>query len=105
MELKNNFIHHVYFWLKNPDSKEDLQALINGLEELSKMSQIKLFHIGTPAPTDREVIDNTYAVSWLNVFETAEDQDAYQVHPMHLKFIQDCSKLWSKVKVYDSIQY
>ena len=105
MELKNNFIHHVYFWLKNPDSKEDLQALINGLEELSQMSQIKLFHIGTPAPTDREVIDNTYAVSWLNVFETADDQDAYQVHPMHLKFIQDCSKLWSKVKVYDSIQY
>jgi hypothetical protein len=24
---------------------------------------------------------------------------------MHLKFIHDCSKLWSKVKVYDSIQY
>lgn len=105
MELKNNFIHHVYFWLKNPESKEDLQALIKGLEELCKMSQIKLFHIGVPAPTDREVIDNTYAVSWLNVFETAADQDAYQVHPMHLKFIQDCSTLWSKVKVYDSIQY
>lgn len=105
MELKNNFIHHVYFWLKNPESKEDLEQLIKGLEELSKVTEIKLFHIGLPAPTDREVIDNTYAISWLNVFETAADQDAYQVHPMHLKFIHDCSKLWSKVKVYDSIQY
>jgi hypothetical protein len=105
MELKNNFIHHVYFWLKNPESKEDLQLLIKGLDELAQVSEIKWYHIGIPAPTDREVIDNTYAVSWLNVFETAADQDAYQVHPMHLKFIHDCSKLWSKVKVYDSIQY
>lgn len=105
MELKNNFIHHVYFWLKNPESNEDLQRLIKGLDDLAKVSEIKLYHIGIPAPTDREVIDNTYAVSWLNVFETAADQDAYQIHPMHLKFIQECSMLWSKVKVYDSIQY
>lgn len=105
MELKNTFIHHVYFWLKNPESKEDLQALIAGLEALSVVKEIKLFHIGLPAPTNREVIDNTYAISWLNIFETAEDQDIYQTHPLHLKFISDCSHLWSRVKVYDSIQY
>ena len=105
MELKNTFIHHVYFWLKNPESKEDLQALIAGLEALSVVSEIKMFHIGLPAPTNREVIDNTYAVSWLNIFETAEDQDTYQTHPLHLKFISDCSHLWSHVKVYDSIQH
>ena len=105
MSLKNTFIHHVYFWLKNPESKEDLQKLIAGLEALSTVSEIKLFHIGTPAATDREVIDNTYAVSWLNIFETAHDQDVYQTHPLHLKFIEDCSHLWSKVKVYDSIQH
>jgi hypothetical protein len=91
--------------MKNSESKEDLQALIAGLEALSLVKEIKYFHIGTPAPTDREVIDNTYAISWLNIFETAADQDAYQTHPLHLKFIEDCSALWSKVKVYDSIQH
>lgn len=105
MSLQNTFIHHVYFWLKNPESKEDLQKLVAGLEALSAVPEIKLFHIGTPAATDREVIDNTYAVSWLNVFETAKDQDVYQTHPLHLKFIEDCSHLWSKVKVYDSVQH
>lgn len=105
MELKNTFIHHVYFWLKNPESKEDLQKLVDGLEALASVEEIKMYHIGVPAPTDREVIDNTYAVSWLNIFETSEDHDAYQVHPKHLKFISDCSSLWSKVKVYDSLQH
>lgn len=105
MSLQNTFIHHVYFWLKHPESKEDLQKLIAGLEALSAVPEIKFFHIGTPAATDREVIDNTYAVSWLNVFASAHDQDVYQTHPLHLKFIEDCSHLWSKVKVYDSIQH
>ncbi|MDH4059117.1 MAG: Dabb family protein, partial [Cyclobacteriaceae bacterium] len=30
-------------------------------------------------------------------------QDTYQTHPIHLKFIEECSSLWSKVIVYDSI--
>lgn len=105
MELKNTFIHHVYFWLKHPESKEDLQKLVEGLEVLATVEEIKMYHIGVPAPTDREVIDNTYSISWLNIFETSEDHDAYQIHPKHLKFISDCSSLWGKVKVYDSFQH
>ncbi len=105
MELKNTFIHHVYFWLKHPESKEDLQKLVEGLEALATVEEIKMYHIGVPAPTDREVIDNTYSISWLNIFETSEDHDAYQIHPKHLKFISDCSSLWGKVKVYDSLQH
>jgi hypothetical protein len=105
MELKNTFIHHVYFWLKHPESKEDLQQLVAGLEALASVEEIKMYHIGVPAPTDREVIDNSYSISWLNIFETSEDHDIYQTHPKHLKFIADCSKLWSKVKVYDSLQH
>ena len=105
MELKNTFIHHVYFWLKHPESKEDLQKLVEGLEGLATVEEIKMYHIGVPAPTDREVIDNTYSISWLNIFETSEDHYAYQIHPKHLKFISDCSSLWGKVKVYDSLQH
>ena len=105
MELKNTFLHHVYFWLKHPESKEDLQKLVEGLEALATVEEIKMYHIGVPAPTDREVIDNTYSISWLNIFETSEDHDAYQIHPKHLKFISDCSSLWGKVKVYDSLQH
>jgi hypothetical protein len=105
MEINKSFIHHVYFWLKNPESKEDLQKLVAGLEALSKVKEIASFHIGKPAPTDREVIDSTYAVSWLNIFDKEEDQGIYQTHPLHLKFIEDCSSLWRKVVVYDSVNF
>ena len=103
MEINKSFVHHVYFWLNNPESKEDLEKLIAGLQALSKVSEIASFHIGVPAPTNREVIDSSYAVSWLNIFNSEEDEKIYQTHPMHLKFIEDCSSLWRKVIVYDSI--
>jgi Stress responsive A/B Barrel Domain len=100
---KNMFVHHVYFWLKNPQSKDDRAKLVAGLEKLSMVKTIDMFHIGQPAGTNREVIDSSYAVSWLLVFKDKASQDSYQVDPIHLKFIEECSSLWEKVVVYDSI--
>lgn len=103
MTAKNIFIHHVYFWLQNPSSDEDRQKLIAGLEKLSKVKTIKMFHIGKPADTNRDVIERSYAISWMLMFENKEDQDSYQVDPIHLKFVEECKHLWSKVVVYDSV--
>jgi hypothetical protein len=100
---KNGFIHHVYFWLKNPGNVGERTKLINGLEKLSGAAIINDFHIGVPADTNREVIDRSYAVSWLLLFKTKEDQDSYQTDPMHLQFVEECSHLWNKVVVYDTI--
>ena len=97
--------HHVYFWLQNPDSKEGLAQLIRGTKTLSSIETIKGFHLAVPAATeDRNVIDNSYHISWLVFFDSEADEQVYQVHPTHLKFIEDYSHLWSKVVVYDSVQ-
>ena len=96
------FIHHVYFWLKKPSSEEDKNKLIAGLKKLSKVKTIQKFHIGLPAKTNRDVIENTYSVSWLLFFKNKADQDSYQVDPIHLKFVEECSPLWERVIVYDS---
>ncbi|MFC0185933.1 Dabb family protein [Pseudarcicella hirudinis] len=37
------------------------------------------------------------------VFNNIEDEEIYQTHPIHLKFIEDYSHLWEKVIVYDSV--
>ncbi|MEJ0106844.1 MAG: Dabb family protein [Bacteroidota bacterium] len=102
-DKKEFFIHHVYFWLKNPDSPEDKTKLIEGLKKLSKVKTIRTFHMGQPAPTNRDVIDRSYSVSWLLFFDNKADQDSYQADPIHLKFVEECSSLWTKVIVYDSI--
>jgi len=102
-EMKNIFVHHVYFWLKNAGSKEDQDKLVAGLRTLSTVKTIKQFHIGKPADTNRDVIDRSYAVSWLAFFDNGADQASYQTDPIHLKFVEECSSLWQKVVVYDSI--
>lgn len=100
--IQGRFVHHVYFWLNRPDSREDRDALIAGLRALSAAPTIRASHIGIPAATDRDVIDRSYAVSWMLLFDSREDQDRYQVDPIHLSFVKDCSPLWKRVVVYDS---
>lgn len=96
------FVHHVYFWLKNPDSAEDKAQLLAGLKKLSAVKTIQQFHIGVPSSTNRDVIDRSYSVSWLLFFKDKADQDSYQTDPIHLNFVKECSPLWTKVIVYDS---
>lgn len=100
---KELFVHHVYFWLKNPSSEADKAKLLEGLDALTKVPQIKMAHIGLPASTNRSVIERSYAVSWLLFFDSLEQEEIYQTHPIHLKFVENYSHLWEKVIVYDSV--
>ena len=103
MTANNLFVHHVYFYLKNPSSVADRDKLVEGLRKLSKVKTIKMFHIGKPADTHRDVIERSYSISWMLHFSNPADQESYQTDPIHLKFIEDYSALWQKVVVYDSV--
>jgi hypothetical protein len=95
-------IHHVFFWLKDPSSNENLAQLIAGLQTLRKIKTVREVHIGTPASTEqRDVVDNTYHASELIFFDKLEDQESYQNDPIHQQFVSNCSHLWEKVVVYD----
>ncbi len=102
MQLKNIFVHHVFFYL-NTSNAANAQSLVEGLQRLAKASIIKQSHIGIPANTQRDVVDNSYDVSWLAFFNSAEEQDAYQTDPIHLQFVKECSYLWKKVIVFDAV--
>ena len=102
-KTKEVFVHHVYFYLKNSKNQADTAKLVEGLTALSKVKEIQFVHIGTPASTSRSVIEKGYDVSWLLFFKNLEDEEIYQTHPVHLKFIEDYSHLWERVIVYDSI--
>ncbi len=98
------FVHTVFFWLKNPDNTADQQALRAGLEQLRKIAEIKKSWVGRPANTNRPVIDSSYSFSITFVFDNPADQDVYQTHADHLKFIADCAHLWERVQVYDAVE-
>jgi hypothetical protein len=101
---KKLLVHHVYFWLKNPTSKEDLNKLIEGISSLKKIETLRMVKIGVPAATTkRDVIDDSYSISLLTVFDDVKGHDTYQDHPIHTKFVATYSPLWNKVVVYDSM--
>ncbi len=103
-KTKKQLTHHVFFWLKNRDSKEDLSKLIEGLKTLQQIPSVRKLHIGIPASTEkREVVDASYSASELMFFDDVAGQDIYQVHPIHKRFVENCSHLWEKVIVYDTI--
>ena len=103
----NNYpklVHHVFFWLKNPNSKEDLERLLKGLRTLAKIESVRGVHFGVPASTEkREVVDNSYSASEILFFDDTAGQKVYQDHPIHKQFVADCSHLWERVVVYDAM--
>jgi hypothetical protein len=97
-------VHHVFFWLKNPSSKEDLARLLEGLRTLTKIESVRGAHFGVPASTEkRDVVDNSYSASEILFFDDTAGQKVYQDHPVHKQFVTDCSHLWERVVVYDAV--
>ncbi len=104
VKLTGALIHHVFFWLKEPDNEKHKKQLLKALDDLLKVETIKMSHIGLPAGTEsRDVVDHSYSVSYMVLFDDQAGQDTYQVHPLHVKFVEENSHLWEKVVVYDSV--
>ncbi|RYE25131.1 MAG: Dabb family protein [Sphingobacteriaceae bacterium] len=97
------FTHHVFFWLKNKISDADREDLQKGLQTLASIEPKNLIHIGVKASTNRPVIDTTYDFSLLLIFNSLEEQESYQIHPVHQEFVKNCAHLWEKVTIYDSV--
>jgi hypothetical protein len=104
VKITSALIHHVFFWLKEPKNETHKKQLVAALNELLKVKTIRMSHIGFPAGTEsRDVVDHSYSVSFMVMFDNQTDQDAYQIDPIHLKFVEENSHLWNKVVVYDSV--
>lgn len=101
-KLEGGFIHMVFFYLVD-DSPEVKKKFLSELNQfISQVNEIKKSHIGPPANTDRDVIDNTYSYNLVLTFDSKKEHDIYQAHPLHSQFIENASSLWSRVQVYDS---
>lgn len=102
-QFDSNFTHTVFFWLKNPDSQEDRKAFETSLQKfLDHSGFAKTNFIGVPPKASRDVVDGSFTYSLIVTFESAEAQQNYQDEPPHKLFIEESSKLWTKVIVYDS---
>lgn len=94
--------HHVLFWLKSDTTEDQKAAFRKGLESLEKIESVTNFHVGTPAPIERAVVDVTYTFSLLVFFEDLAGHDVYQTHTLHLAFLDEFRVMFEKVVIYDA---
>lgn len=94
--------HHVLFWLKPDTTADQLVAFRKGLESLENIETVKYFHVGTPAPIERAVVDTTYTFSLALFFDDLAGHDVYQVHELHKAFLNEFRELFEKVTIYDA---
>jgi len=96
------FSHVVIFWTK-PEQPNAVAELIAGAENyLRPIPVVRSFHIGRMVPSERPVVDQTYQVALNLGFDTKQHQDDYQVHPLHLDFVEKVFKpCCARAVVYD----
>ena len=96
------FSHIVIFWTDpaNPKAADDLIAGAN--KYLKAIPGVLHFHIGKMSPSPRPVVEQTYQVALNLVFPSKQAEQAYQVHPQHLEFVEKVFKPTCKrATIYD----
>ncbi|MCM4167062.1 hypothetical protein KCTC52924_00745 [Arenibacter antarcticus] len=102
-QFDSNFVHTVFFWLKNPNNTNERKAFETSLKKFLDHSQYaNTKFIGVPPKASRDVVDGSFTYSLVVTFESSEAQEKYQTEEPHLLFIEESSELWTKVVVYDS---
>ena len=96
------FSHVVIFWTRPEVSDAADQLLAGGETYLKPIPGVRSFHMGRMVGSHRPVVDQTYQVALNLVFDTKEEQDAYQVHPLHIEFVEKVFKpCCARAVVYD----
>lgn len=98
--IEGRFVHMVFFWLKPETNVPDFISATESF--LKEVKEVKKYHLGTPAGTPREVVDNTYTVSLVVTFDSKADQDLYQKHEAHVAYVEANKDKWTDVKIFDS---
>lgn len=104
MENKEQIAHYVLFWLNDELSEAEITDFAGFFEELKQIPGIKSLHYGRPAPTNpRDVVDNSFTYNLLVYFDSMDEINVYETHPIHLAAIEKYSRYWNRVVVHDSV--
>lgn len=98
--------HTVYFWLK-PDAPANTAAAMLAFyrSEVTSLPGVVSVLAGEPrrVAAPRDVVDATYSLGVTTVFASAADEDAWQTHPVHERFLARFGHCFAKVQVYDTV--
>jgi hypothetical protein len=95
--------HCVFFWLDPQVTAQERASFERGLASLTGIAGVFHASFGVPASTDRPVVERSYSYGLTVKFESLAAHDAYQADPIHERFLEQCSRLWTRVQVFDFV--
>ena len=96
-------VHSVFFWLKPELTLTQRADFRAGVESLAGIKAVDAVYVGTPAATEkRPIIDDSYSIALTVLCKDVRAQNAYQIDPLHLAFIDKFRTFWSRVQIYDA---
>ena len=101
-EINSNFIHMVFFWLKDTSDRKIDIFKNRTVSFLDQIETIDNYHVGIPASTNRPIIERSYTIALVVTFKDKKAHDIYQEHEAHKSFIDECQHLWTCVKIFDT---
>ena len=95
--------HSVFFWLDESLTPEQKQDFEGGMRALFDIDVVQSGSFGTAADTpERPVTNNDFDYALFLEFENVNDHNTYQTHPDHQVFVEQFSKWFNTVKIFDT---
>jgi hypothetical protein len=97
--------HVVLVWLKDAGNEAKRSELITAAKGFKKqIPGIISISAGTPLPSDRPVVDDSFDIGLVMRFESKEALAAYEKHPVHVKAVKEAlAPASKKLQVYDVV--
>ena len=96
------FSHVVIFWT-DPANPKAADELIEAADKyLKPIPGVLHYHVGRMVSSPRPVVEQSYQVALNLIFPNKQAQDDYQVHPLHVEFVEKVYKrVCKKAVIYD----
>ncbi len=94
--------HVVICWLKQPGNEAQRQELIDASNTLKQIPGVISIRAGRPIPSTRPVVDSSFDVAIVVMFQDEAALRAYEKNPVHLKAVNEVlNPLTAKRLIYD----
>lgn len=101
--FRKGFVHSAYFWLKSGLTEDDIMDFESGIKKLILDSEFAVSgHIGRPAGTDSEIVNNSYDYSMIVTFQDSRGNFSFMNEEAHDRFRVITKKYCERVSVFDS---
>ena len=82
--------HVVLVWLKDPKDQATLDRMVATARSFpDKIPGFVSFSVGTPLPSERDVVDDSFSVALVMRFRDAAALRDYEAHPVHVLAVQE----------------